>query len=252
MILKCLLEATRKIERQFDSRKVDFHSIVFIRNDIYQHLVVDPADRGKETAVILDWNDPGVFKEIIRRRIIYSTQMEQLFDVLWSYFFETHINGEESFSYILDRTLLRPREILRFTRECINTAVNRGHEKLTQDDILQAEQTYSDDLLVDITFELKDVSPDYADVPYAFIGSKTLLSKDEVKQRLIDTNVPAERLENAIELLLWFGFLGIYIDDDEERYSYRFQHDMKKMQSAVSQFAYCVHPGFRKALGCED
>ena len=52
MILKCLLEATRKIERQFDSRKVDFHSIVFIRNDIYQHLVADPADRGKETAVI--------------------------------------------------------------------------------------------------------------------------------------------------------------------------------------------------------
>lgn len=252
MILKCLLEATRKIERQFDSRKVDFHSIVFIRNDIYQHLVVDPADRGKETAVILDWNDPEVFKEIIRRRIIYSTQMEQLFDVLWSYFFETHINGEESFSYILNRTLLRPREILRFTRECINTAVNRGHEKVTQDDILQAEQTYSEDLLVDITFELKDVSPDYADVPYAFIGSKTLLSKDEVKHRLMDANVPAERLENAIELLLWFGFLGIYIDDDEERYSYRFQHDMKKMQSAVSQFAYCVHPGFRKALGCEE
>jgi hypothetical protein len=152
----------------------------------------------------------------------------------------------------LDRTLLRPREILRFTRECINTAVNRGHEKVIQDDILQAEQTYSDDLLVDITFELKDVSPDYADVPYAFIGSKTLLSKDEVKQRLIDANVPAERLENAIELLLWFGFLGIYINEDEERYSYKFQHDMKKMQGAPGQFAYCVHPGFRKALGCQE
>ncbi len=252
MILKCLLEATRKIERQFDLRKVEFHSIVFIRNDIYQYLVVDPADRGKETAVILDWNDPEAFKEIIRKRIIYSTQMEQLFDVLWPHFFETHINGEESFSYILDRTLLRPREVLRFTRESINTAINRGHEKVTQDDILQAEQTYSDDLLVDITYELKDVSPDYADVPYAFIGSKVLLSKDEVRQRLVDANVPTERLENVIELLLWFGFLGIYINEDEERFSYRFQHDIKKMYGALSQFAYCVHPGFRKALGCQQ
>ncbi len=251
MILKCLLEATRKIERQFDSRKVEFHSIVFIRNDIYQHLVVDPADRGKETAVILDWNDPEVFKEIIRRRIVYSTQMDQSFDVLWQHFFETHINGEESFSYILDRTLLRPREVLRFIRENINTAVNRGHEKVTEDDILYAEQTYSDDLLVDITFELKDVNPDYADVPYAFIGSKTLISKDEAKQRLTDAKVPAERLENAIELLLWFGFLGIY-KEDEERYSYRFQHDMKKIQSGTDQFAYCIHPGFRKALGCDE
>ncbi len=252
MILKCLLEATRKIERQFDSRKVQFHSIVFIRNDIYQHLLSDPADRGKETAVLLDWNDPETFKEIIRRRIIYSVQMEQPFDVLWPYFFETHINGEESFSYILDRTLLRPREILRFTRESINVAVNRGHEKVTQDDILQAEQTYSDDLLVDVTFELKDVSPDYADVPYAFIGSKVLLSKDDIVQRLADAKIPTERLENAIELLLWFGFLGLYVNEDEERYSYRFQHDIKKMQGSINQFAYCIHPGFRKALGCQE
>ena len=173
--------------------------------------------------------------------------MEQLFDVIWPYFFETHINGEASFSYILDRTLLRPREVLRFTRESINTAVNRGHEKVMQEDILQAEKTYSEDLLVDITFELKDVSPDYADVPYAFIGNKTLLSKEEVKQRLIEAKVPSDGLENAIELLLWFGFLGIYIDEDEERYSYRFQHDMKKMQGALGQFAYCIHPGFSKS-----
>jgi hypothetical protein len=250
MILKCLLEATRKIERQFDSRKVEFHSIIFIRNDIYQHLVVDPADRGKETAVILDWNDIEVFKEIIRRRIIYSTQMDQPFDVIWPYFFETHINGEESFSYILERTLMRPREVLRFIRESINTAVNRGHEKVTEDDIIHAEHTYSDDLLVDITFELKDVNPDYADVPYAFIGSKAFLSGDEVKQRLTDAKVPNEKMGNAIELLLWFGFLGIFINADEERYSYRFQHDMKKMQGGTHQFAYCIHPGFRKALGC--
>jgi len=252
MILKCLLEATRKIERQFYLRKLEFHSIVFIRNDIYQYLVADTADRGKETPTILDWNDPEIFKEIIRRRIIYSTQMEQPFDVLWPYFFETHINGEESFSYILDRTLLRPREFLRFTRDSINTAVNRGHEKVTQDDILQAEKTYSEDLLVEITYELKDVSPDYADVPYSFIGSNALLSKDEVRQRLVDAKVPEERMENAIELLLWFSFLGIYINEDEERYSYRFQHNIKKMQGDVSgQFAYCVHPGFRKALGCQ-
>jgi hypothetical protein len=250
MILKCLLEATRKIQRQFESEQIEFHTLVFIRNDIYQHLLIDPADRGKETAVILDWNDPEVFKEIIRRRIMHSTSLDQPFDIIWPHFFETHISGEESFSYILGRTLMRPREVLHFTRECINTAVNRGHEKVTQADILQAEQIYSDDLLVDISFELKDVNPDYADIPYAFIGSNTILSKDEVKQRLAEVDVPSSGLEDAIELLLWFGFLGIYVDEDEERYAYKFQHDTKKMQNISKQFAYCIHPGFRKTLGC--
>lgn len=251
MIVKCLLEATRKIERQFETKKVEFHSIVFVRNDIYHHLVADPADRGKETAVILDWNDPEIFKEMIRKRIIYSTQMDLAFDILWSHFFETHINGEDSFSYILDRTLLRPREVLRFTRESINTAVSRGHEKVTQDDVLQAEKSFSDDLLVEITYELRDVSPSYAEVPYAFIGCKTLLSKVDVERLLLDASITADKLENAVDLLLWFGFLGIKnLGEDDERYSYSYQHDIRKFQGITGNFTYCIHPGFRKALGC--
>jgi len=252
MILKCLLEATRKMQRQFETRSVEFHSVVFIRNDIYQHLVMDPADRGKETAILLEWNDPEVFKEIIRRRIIYSTELEQPFDILWGHFFETHIKGEESFSYILNRTLMRPREVLRFTRESVNTAVNRGHDKISEADILQAEKIYSDDLLVDITFDLKDVSPDYTDVPYAFISCRPVLSENGVKKRLAEANVPFDQMQKAIDLLLWFGFLGIYVNEDEERYSFQFQHDIKKMQSVEGEFAYCIHPGFRKALGCSE
>jgi len=252
MIVRCLLEATRRMQRQFELRDVEFHAIVFIRNDIYDHLILEPADRGKETATLLDWNDPEVFKEIIRRRIAYSTQLQESFDVLWSHFFETHVNGEESFSYILERTLMRPREVLRLTRESINTALNRGHDKVTQDDILQAEKLYSDDLLVDMAFELKDVSPDYADVPYAFIGSKAVMSKDEVKQRLTDARIESNCLEAAIELLLWFGFLGVYVHPDKEMYSFQFQHDIKKMQSISKQYSYCIHPGFHKALGCKE
>jgi hypothetical protein len=142
LLLKCLLEATRKLERQFESRGVDFHGVVFIRNDIYQHLLLDPADRGKDTPVQLDWNDPEVFKEILRRRIMLSTGLDGTFVQLWPLFFETHIKGEESFSYILGRTLMRPRDVLRFVRGSIEVAVNRGHDRVTEADVEQAEHAY--------------------------------------------------------------------------------------------------------------
>lgn len=251
LIVKCLLAATRKIQRQFESKNTEFHSVVFIRNDIYYYLILDPADRGKETAALLEWNDPELFKDIILRRIVYSTGLDKPFDVIWPYFFETHVDGQESFSYILDRTLMRPREALRFIRECINTAVNRGHDKVTQDDILQAEKTYSEDLLVDVTLELRDVAPDYADIPYAFIGCTETLAEEEVRRRLGEVHVTANRLEDVISLLLWFGFLGIHAGTDEQRYSYQFQHDLKKMRSTSKYTTYCIHPGFRKTLGCE-
>jgi hypothetical protein len=125
-----------------------------------------------------------------------------------------------------------------------------GHEKVTEEDILQAEHAYSYDLLCDVSFELKDVSPDYADVPYAFINSNTLLSKEAIEKKLTDGGLLPDKIEQAITLLLWFGFLGVCVGADEEVYSYQFQHDIKRMQIPKEKTVYCVHPGFRAALGC--
>lgn len=250
LLLRCLLEATRKLEHQFESRGVNFHGVVFIRNDIYQHLVLDPADRGKETPVQLDWSDPEVFKEILRRRIITSTGLDGSFETLWPVFFETHVKGEESFAYILGKTLMRPRDVLRLVRECIDVAINRGHERVTEADIQQAEKEYSEDAFVDITLELKDVNTMYADVPYAFIDTSEILSKREIEKKLAEARVSPSDFEAVIDLLLWFGLLGIYVSPEEERYAYHYQYDLKKMRSGLQQYAFCLHPSFRAALRC--
>jgi len=250
LVLKSLLEATRKLQRQFEAREVEFHCVVFIRNDIYQHLLLDPADRGKDTAVILDWNDHEVFREIVRRRMIHSTEIEGTFDQLWPLFFESHIKGEESFSYLLRHTLMRPREVIRFVRDCLDVAINRGHDKVTEDDVLYAEGLFSEDALVDLTLELKDVSPKYADVPYGFIGANAVISDEELSIRLLEAGVDEPRHEKVKELLLWFGFVGLHISPDNERYSFEHQYNLKMMKAGVTKpFTYSIHPAFRKHLG---
>jgi hypothetical protein len=164
-IVTSLLDATRKLQRQFDNRRVELHAVVFLRNDIYDHLIRHPAERGKDNPAILDWNDPEATKAMVQRRIALSTGLEEPFDELWRLFFTSHVRGEESFSYILARTLMRPRELLRFLRDCINVAVNRRHEQVKEEDILFAEKSYSDDALVDLYHELKDVRPEFGDAP---------------------------------------------------------------------------------------
>lgn len=249
-IITSLLEATRKLQRQFENRSLNLRAVVFVRNDIYQHLILDPGDRGKENPAILDWNDSETLKEMLRRRIALSTGLDESFDELWRLFFSSHVRGEESFSFILSRTLMRPRELLRFVRDCINVAVNRRHEQVTEDDILTAERSYSDDALVDLSLELKDVRPEFANAPYGFIGSQTHMPNSDVEEGLTKAGIPPDQLERVRELLLWFGFLGIYLHPDEERYSYQFEHNLQKMKAGVNQFTYCIHPAFRQALGC--
>jgi hypothetical protein len=252
LILRSLLEATRKLERQFESRGVELHSVTFIRNDIYQHLILEPAERGKETAALLDWNDSEVFKQLLARRMLSGLDDDMDFDTLWTQFFPSHVKGEDSFQFILNRTLMRPRELLRFVRECIDVGLNRKRQKLTEEDILQAEKSYSSDALVDVCLEMRDVNDKFGDVPYAFIGSNTVLSRADATKRLEDAGIQQAQISYALEILLWFGVIGIYIDDDEERYSYQFEHDTSLLTAGVSHYAYCIHPAFRMALGCTD
>lgn len=58
MIVRALLEATRKLQRQLEEREVEFKCLVFIRTDIYEHLVMETPDKGKDTPIRLDWMIP--------------------------------------------------------------------------------------------------------------------------------------------------------------------------------------------------
>jgi hypothetical protein len=230
---------------------VECHTIVFIRNDIFAHLVNQSSDRGKDTAVILDWSDPEIFKEVVRRRIIKSSGLDGDFETLWRMIFESHVRGEESFSYILSRTLMRPREVLRFCRICLDVAVSRGRDRVSEPDILQAERLCSADALVDIRFELKDVAVSLEGVPDAFHGACLPLSRDEVESRFRKLGLTDGQTKHAIELLIWFGFLGYWSGPDAERFSHQYEHDLQKMNSGLQLHqTYTVHPAFRSALEC--
>src|ERR1019366_10033673 len=62
-------------------------------------------------------------------------------------FFDSYISGQHSFAYILGRTMMRPRDLIGFLRQCVSVAINRGSSKVLEADILQAEKQYSEDQL---------------------------------------------------------------------------------------------------------
>jgi len=123
---------------------------------------------------------------------------------------------------------------------------------VSESDILQAERAYSAEALVDISLEMRDVKSQYDNVPYAFIGCSTVLSRNEVEAQLRDAGIHEADLPEVIDLLVWFGVLGIYINEDDERYSYQFEHDPRRMTAGLRAYAYCIHPAFRSALGCSN
>lgn len=250
MTIRALLEATRKLQREFETRGADFHSLVFLRNDIYDHLIDETPDRGKDTVILLDWDDPEVLRTLVLERIKASTDLVGSFADVWPALFDTHVGTQDSFAYILDRTLMRPRDLLNFLHRAIEVAVNRGHERVRQDDIEKAERLFSEDILIETSFEIRDVYPQAADPLYGFLGAETELRADQVKPMLEEAGVPAKSVDECVRLLAWFGFLGVREGNDDARFSYQMRYNLAKLLEPVRRGRghFVIHPAFRRAL----
>lgn len=70
VILRCLIDATRKIQKKMRKDGHEFFAIVFIRNDVFQLLMDESPDFGKETRASLDWSDHDLLRELLRRRLV--------------------------------------------------------------------------------------------------------------------------------------------------------------------------------------
>lgn len=255
LIIRGLIDATKKIERQFGKSNIDVNSVIFLRNDVYELLVKETSDRGKEASVLLDWTDPDLLRELIRLRIV-SNNMESnsKFENLWPKIFVSHYQGEDSSQYLIDRSLMRPRFLLNLINQCKSFAINLNHDRVLEADIEKGLVAYSTDLLTDISYEINDVENNVDDILYAFISSKAVLKKSEILETLGGFGVCQDIHEKIFELLLWYGFIGVIVDDDP-RYIYNFNYSMKLMSGMIKSkgnVSYQINPAFWPALLIEN
>ena len=116
---------------------------------------------------------------------------------------------------------------------------------------MQAERSCSEDSLVDVRFELKDVAPNLENLPDAFHRVSIPFGEEELQNRMANAGVGPSEIERAKQLLVWFGFLGYWMGSEAERFSYQYQHDLSKMMAALpTSHGYTVHRAFRSALEC--
>jgi hypothetical protein len=254
VIVRALIDATRKIERQLSRNNGDVNTIVFLRNDVYELLVAETSDKGKEASVLLDWTDVDLLRELIRLRIVSNgLPKDAPFMHAWGRVCVSHYKGEETSLFLIERSLMRPRFLLNLINQCKSFAVNLNHDVIQEDDIEKGLAAYSTDLLTDIGYELVDVAPDSEGVLYAFIGSVPEMSMLNVKQLISDFLGSEDGVADKIfRLLLWYGFLGVRLHDDDVKYIYHFNYNMMLFEGVLKKkgddMLLVVNPAFRMAL----
>ena len=248
--LRCLVDAGRKVEREMRKAGNAVHCVVFVRNDVYDHLMRNSADYGKELRATLDWSDPDLLRELLRLRLVSGLEgnVENLdFLAVWHEVCVSHYQGEESSAHLIDRSLMRPRNLLNIFNHCRGFATNFNHTRIEESDIEKGLKTYSADLVEELDRELTDVFPHARDLLYYFLDTPAVMTRGDLTRVFDGAKIAPGNREEVLEFLLYYGVLGVRVAD-REYFIYSVNYDLRMLkvraESGKDSTSYVLNPAF--------
>lgn len=254
LIIRCLLDAMNKIGRELRKKEIDGFGVVFIRNDVFDLLVDNMPDRGKTAKVSVDWDDADLLRELLRLRFVAKDLPQSTtFTSVWRQACVSHVDGEDSSQYLIDRCLMRPRALIELLGHCRSHAVNVGHAKIEVDDILRGEETFSADLVSNVSLEIRDIMPQAEDILYGFLESPAWFGPSGLNAAMRLVGVPESEDDKILDLLLWFGVVGVVRESQEDAFIYSVKYDMRRIRTLIqkkpeSERVFCINKAFWAGL----
>jgi hypothetical protein len=249
-MVKHLIEALNRIQRDFKKRRVRLKHLVFLRSDVYERLVEHTADRGKYNVIKVDWSEPEQLRHLLKRRVVSNFSPEQQ-ESAWACINSQLDTGEDAVNMMITNSLRRPRILVDLCERALSFAIKCGRDRATIRDVEEGLRQMSLYLVSDFGYEMRDVAgtPEY--IFYAFIGVKEVLTETEIGDILASQQIEMS-LHEVIELLLWYGFLGICEPEGTPVFIYDRGYDFRRLLAESSgikgELLYAVNPAFLRGL----
>ncbi len=236
-IVRLLVESLDKVRHDLAAKGREFRSLVFIRHDVYDLMLDQTSDRGKAGQVSIDWTDRAKLTQVIYRRLqIGLSDKRSSMGELWSRIFPLKVLGMDSLAYFIDHCLMRPRFLINLIEYALANGINRGHRTVDEADCVDAVRQHSLALVDDFGFEMRDVSGISSELLYGLIGVPRIESRSKIIQRFQRGGVVSDDGENIIDLMLWYGLLGVpAVDDEGDKFIYDYLYNMKRLKAAIIQ-----------------
>lgn len=229
--------------------------VVFLRSDIYDSLTFSEADKFRSDELRIDWSREQLV-ELAVARAAASLGAHVTGDYLWGTVFPERVGGEPVVEYLFSRMLARPRDMIQFLNRCRDAARGRGHDRVREDDVIEATLGFSRWKILDLAREYRSTLPFLERVLAMFQNGDVLVSRETVDGHLerFGTSLRAEfprfaevlTADGLVDLLFRVGFLGVSRGRDVTYVT----NAALPIQPHENEFH--VHPCFRPALTIHD
>jgi hypothetical protein len=260
-----LLLAAREINVKAREAGKRLSVLVFLRDDIYQ--VLSFEDKNKLTQNYtsrIEWDTPRTsrtLKQLMEKRfaevmaIDEAGAWDQVFDE------EEKMSGRQSkYQHMLDRTFLRPRDMIKFTNEVLEafkkavTPVDMAR-KFSNRDVQTARGEYSAYLLSELDDEIPKHHPDYRtyiEILKSLESLQFTLADFEQACETRKTFLPPNMHAAAILAVLFdFSLVGYYAPGGGGFGGAEYIWKYKDVRSQFNEAAlnYRIHAGLKEVLG---
>lgn len=268
-----LFQAAVSINTQLTNIRV----YVSLRKELYDNIpaLYEDAQKVRDIIETVEWDELGLM-ELIGRRI--GRRLPELEDIphrdRWNYIFAETLEyrRNKSFNYMIDRTLYRPREIIQFCNDVVETAAARdGSHSVPFDyqQIVDAEYGYSESRLKDICSEYRFQYPGLQSVLETFRGMPFNFDREPLNEHILGLIVGEKPIapeafnwcqhmepESLIQALWTVGFLraqavGGIKARRRSGSSYLGSHQIASL-NLMGIHKFHVHPMFRSYLGLKE
>lgn len=230
----------------------EFTILTFLRSDIFTHIHRIAHERDKLKYLLISWDDPEILLKVIEDRLVHNFP-EYSSEEIWEHYFCPEVNGIPTKKFIVETIVPRPRDIVFLVLEALRFTIAKQHKRIEEDDLLSAQQRYSQHALDSLIVEGDIDSSDMENLIYEFVGQKKILTKEELITIITTSMKGNYNPDDIIEMLCDRAFLGRQVKPNEFRYQNSFEDAIpKSLQKNYKRIsgreAYEISAPYRKYL----
>lgn len=232
--------------------------IVFFRADMYDAVTraFQHVDKYRQFQEHIFWGRKEIV-DLVAQRLRVNLKIKRPVPAMeaWGKVFDEQVGSEKVPDYIIDRSLLRPREVLQLCRLAAEKADQRSHEKITAEDVSDAENEFSRWKIDDLSNEFLFAYPGLKDkILQRFFGCSIRLTPAKLKELLEEALTDPrggekhewiENLQNVEALMQILYDIGFLKSRGQGKVWQSARHPDFNTSFAEE---FSVHPAFRRYL----
>jgi hypothetical protein len=258
-LLLALLSVGPRVAEDFKKsslgkRRLDVLMTIFIRSDIYAAIHSHARESDKLPIRKIEWNDPELLARVIEKRIMTADPQIIDDDEVWNKYFVDQVCGISTKYFLISSVFPRPRDLIYLVRSSLQHAVNRGHTKIQEKDVLSGLEQYSNFAFASLMTEGTPQFRLLQEFMVQLFGGPTVLTDDEIRDALEEGGLGITNLDYVVGLLQELTFLSyetspghfVFAYDKEEKTKLAVLS--KKTYKTTGKKRYQIHPAFHEYL----